>query len=366
MFDPSYFKTPINRNHDTHKSSVYEVDSFISDVLKGNLAHLDVNSMSELIMQNEGLDFIRIEENNKERTSSCSFFRRLIDFSPNHINKPIVAIHEFAHFIDDLFSAIDLPSHHIGFLSAYDYLINKTLFKGKKINLVETAVDSFNDFSGCRNIPYIRDYYQVKDISEEEYNNLLKSLPNKMTPLNNNSFSLTYGEKRDYTKTGFDLNDHYINLIHLHSGNRYIKVIVKKLGFEIKKKEMKEYDFIISPTFMFTYCNSKPTRTTSQHHACYNGIILHEINKDKIDRLVKIITNSNTLKGAQFYFEIEYMNQDSVGIFIDYDAFYRNEINTIFSKIKKEIKKEGFSFYQSKSKADLDHQLKDNDHWFIY
>ncbi len=368
----------IQTKNDYHQRNIYFFDNIIEEAicceqkLKENCSEehiLKIDSIYDLtdnILNTECLSFIKVLKNNCENYSNCDFFKNTITYCQSHEKDKQTVFHELAHYFDYLFSVPTLPAHGIGFLSALEYLLNK--YDVISNNLFQHLLTNFNKKGYIKSkLPYIKDYYTVAEMSETNFDNEFENLVNDNACVEslNVREQIKFPTHHNVRKNVFEKDTYYINLIKIFDDNqntiRCIKVIVKKLGYELKTK--KNYQVIISPKVKLSKSYSNAfSHETRKGFGEFSGIAIFMNDKNLDPELVVSLLKQNKIFNDIFMTEYDYhiyIRSDNT-IFIGF-CNYNFDNNFILDKIKdiKNIfKGKRLSYYHSKSLNDLNNSLE--------
>lgn len=377
MYQASYFK--IETRKDAYQNKTYIFDNFIEAAIdlkkeigmeQDNVLQFDnIIELTQEILKREKIPNIEVSMNRSNVSSYCDFKARKITFSQAHANLQETAVHELAHYFDALFSVTKLPAHHIGFLSAFEYLLDKYDIVSKDF-FEKLLIEFKNKFR--KNLPFVKDYYQVTDIDEDSYLDELDNLfdDESVIPHLYNDYIVCPTDTL-ISKTVFEKNDHYINFIKIKDSNndgiRFIKVIVKKLGFEMKARK-KQKCMVISPKFnMYQNYSGSLTRTINTQNCFYSGIAISLLD-DKLDATIiaSLLEKSqpiNKLTKDEYSIYIRQDNTIFIGFeYYDFCYYSPNKINDVIKQIKKVLKEKRLSYYHAKSIDDFSNATDNNCH----
>tara|TARA_B100000700_G_scaffold71270_1_gene79228 strand:- start:4989 stop:6140 length:1152 start_codon:yes stop_codon:yes gene_type:complete len=378
MFAAKDIKT--QTKNDYHKRNIYFFDNIIEEAIcceqkiKENCFNdyiLKIDSIYDLtdkILNTECLSFINVLKNNRENYSSCDFFKNTITYCQSHEKEKQTVFHELAHYFDYLFSVPTLPAHGIGFLSALEYLLNKYDVISK--NIFQHLLTNFNKKGYIKSkLPYVKNYYTVTEMTETDFDQEFENLvvDNACVESLKVREQIKFPTHPNVRKNVFEKETHYINLIKIFDDNqntiRCIKVIVKKLGYELKTKKTKNYQVIISPKVKLSksYSNTL-SHETRKDFGEFSGIAIFMNDKNLDPELVVSLLKQNDIFKEQFMSEYDYhiyIRSDQT-IFIGF-CNYNFDNNFILKKIKdikNLFKNKRLSYYHTKSLNDLNNSLE--------
>lgn len=363
MFKATHFKKEIS--NDSFKNKIYLFDKYIEMAME---IHRNESSnplfgikeaipFTQFILGLEKIPNIQVSLNNLESTSTCNVYRKEIKFSNFHANNQEVALHELAHYFDALFGVTKLPDHHIGFLSAFEYLLSKYNLINK--GSISKLAKIYYEKTGTK-LPFVKDYYKVFDISELEYSQELDHLTaenKKLKPKINHRFSV---QDTLISKFVFNETDHYVNLICIKNNKkqnvRFIKVIVKKLGFELKEDKKVDTQMVISPKFtMYQDHFGRIEKTRAKNFISHSGFAFKSPdNKLEFGLFCDVLQQTNTLSKLDTDVYSIYIKHNNT-IFLGFDYYYFNheDVLSIIKELKNELKKKRIHYYQAKSIEDF-------------
>lgn len=362
MYQPSAFKTPTT--NDTYRKKVYLFDTYLDQAIQaqkviGNKHHYlsieDTKELAQAILNNEKLHNVRITENSSTNTSTCSFYQNTISFAKSHLNNQEIALHEIAHYIDDLFTATKKSGHHAGFLAALEYLMDKYQFISK--SLFKNLTRSFYHHYKIK-VPYIENFYQVTDLNQDEYNQELEFYADNFNKLD--SHKTPPPPSPLICKNVFEQPDRFITFIAIYDQMqnplRFIKVVIKKLAYEmsnkIKKIKTKEYAVLMSPIFGISEDHHRRMkRTTRKSHMLYRGVALSmQMEHLKPDLILDLIKKQSPLKSLS-EFQCRYYIDCFDNLFIAFDNYLyeTKDIQNKIKELKEFFKQKRITYYQAKS-----------------
>ena len=364
MLAISEFKSAPSSDYSKHK--VYQFDTLLEFAIKTYISTINNSNFSDLhdtvhsidltnkIFELEHIQNFKVSQNNLDRTSNCSFNK--ITFCHSHIFNQEVAFHEMAHFFEHIYSAINLPSHHISFLATLEYLLDKYDFLNK--SNFKFIVKEYNKISGEK-IPYIEDFLKITEHNFFDYDTVRHSLTidqNYSQCKTDKFFRYDYFER-----IIFETTDHYVTLlINKNNTNTFQKIIQKKLAFEIKND--KYYDLIISPKFTAYREYGRIHLSTSKNYYTHDAFAI-SIESEHFDSyllidLIEKELNFNSNNG----FTVNRQSDKVIVVAIYSDNGNANNLISLLSDL---FKRKRISYYKTKSKNDFANKSSRTNH-FIF
>ena len=373
MLATSEFKSAPSSDYFKHK--VYQFDTLLELAIKTYIATMNMVSiqnknhnydfadlhdtihaidLTNKIFELEHVQNFNVSQNKLDRTSNCSFNK--ITFCHSHIFNQEVAFHEMAHFFEHIYSAINLPDHHVSFLSTLEHLLDKYNFLNK--STFKLMVQEYNKISG-EDIPYIENFLNITEHNFSDYDSILHSLT-----LDNNYTqyqSTRFFRYNYFERIIFETTDHYVTLLtNKNNTKTFQKIIQKKLAFEIKND--KYYDLIISPKFTAYREYDRIHLSTSKNHYTHDAFAI-SIESEHFDSyllidLIEKELNFNSNNG----FTVNRQSDKVIVVAIYSD---NRNANNLISTLSDLFKRKLISYYKTKSKNDFANKSSRTNH-FIF